>query len=185
MRMKWIVLAAVAVFALPGLALAHDTDSKSRNASKLCKALKAEMGVDAFRAAYGSNHNKRHAHGKCVSQYRHVMKRLVADAVAQCKTELGITGKSLRHGRPSGDTEQGNDDKRAKRAAFRACVKEKVRAALAELKAKFAAAVEQCKTEQAADPAAFDVKYGKGEKHRRAFARCVFQHVSESQSQTA
>src|SRR5262245_29391945 len=190
MRIKWIVLAAVAMFALPSAAVAHNSDAKTRNAAKLCKGLKAELGVDGFKEAYASN-NGRNAHGKCVSRHRHLIKLLIGRAVSQCKTELGITGKSLRHGRPAGDQEHGNDDKPAdkpadkpvgKREAFRACVKEKLKALLADLKAKFAAAIEQCKTERATDQAAFETKYGKGKKHRGAFGRCVYQHVRESLS---
>jgi len=33
-----------------------------------CKKLRAEMGADAFRAAYGTNRNGANAFGKCVSK---------------------------------------------------------------------------------------------------------------------
>ncbi len=37
------------------------------NAAKQCAAERADIGVDAFRDKYGTNHNKRNAFGKCVS----------------------------------------------------------------------------------------------------------------------
>jgi hypothetical protein len=37
------------------------------NASRDCRAERDDIGVDAFRDKYGTNHNKRNAFGKCVS----------------------------------------------------------------------------------------------------------------------
>jgi hypothetical protein len=39
-----------------------------KNTAKFCKALKKEMGDDAFAEAFGTNQNKRNAFGKCVSK---------------------------------------------------------------------------------------------------------------------
>ena len=38
------------------------------NAAKKCKAERAQIGLEAFRAKYGTNANKRNAFGKCVSK---------------------------------------------------------------------------------------------------------------------
>ena len=38
------------------------------NAAQACKQLRTEMGLAAFRTAYGTNHNKANAFGKCVSK---------------------------------------------------------------------------------------------------------------------
>lgn len=43
---------------------------QGKSPAQACKALRNEMGVEAFRTAYGTNHNKRNAFGKCVSQMR-------------------------------------------------------------------------------------------------------------------
>lgn len=176
MRIRWTAAVVVALLAMPGVAQASGGPDAHRNASKLCKQVRGEMGQEAFRTTYGTSHNGRNAHGKCVSKHRRAVKRLVAEAVAQCKAELGAA-KSLRHGR--GDKGEPND---VDRAAFRACVKEKLAALLAEFKAKVEAAVTACKTEREADPAAFAEKYGKGERKRHAFRRCVYQYVRESSS---
>jgi hypothetical protein len=40
------------------------------NAAKVCKAERAEIGVDAFREKYGTNKNGKNAFGKCVSSQK-------------------------------------------------------------------------------------------------------------------
>jgi hypothetical protein len=40
-------------------------------AAKTCKAERASLGAQAFRAKYGTNHNKANAFGKCVSKLVH------------------------------------------------------------------------------------------------------------------
>jgi hypothetical protein len=42
--------------------------SVDKNASKKCKAERAAMGVEPFKAFYGTNANKANAFGKCVSK---------------------------------------------------------------------------------------------------------------------
>jgi hypothetical protein len=39
------------------------------NAARTCKAERASLGATAFADKYGTNHNKRNAFGKCVSQH--------------------------------------------------------------------------------------------------------------------
>ena len=48
-----------------------------------CKKLRAEMGADAFRTAYGTNHNHANAFGKCVSR----MARMTSDAAREAAVE--------------------------------------------------------------------------------------------------
>ena len=48
-----------------------------------CKKLRADMGEDAFRMAYGTNHNRANAFGKCVSQ----MARMKNDAARAAAVE--------------------------------------------------------------------------------------------------
>jgi hypothetical protein len=164
-KIRWIAMAAVAVLALPGTAWADGTSGQSSttNASKLCKALRAEMGTDLFRATYGTNHNKRNAHGKCVAKHRHAVKQLIADAVEQCKAELSAPQASKSD--KGGTSEE--------RKALRACVREKLRASLAERREAFESAAAKCKTERKADPAAFREKYGTNENKSNAFGKCV------------
>jgi hypothetical protein len=39
-----------------------------KSPAQACRQLRAELGADAFRMAYGTNHNGRNAFGKCVSK---------------------------------------------------------------------------------------------------------------------
>jgi hypothetical protein len=176
MRRAWIAVLAMALLATPGVAFAHgDDDSRTgeKNRSKACKALRAQMGTDLFRATYGTNRNKRNAHGKCVSKHRPVFKRLVVQAVSECRAQrqAALLRHSKRDDRPQ----------HADRRAFRECVQEKLRALLAEHRAAVKAAVQSCVAERAAGPAAFREKYGKGEHKRRAFFRCVVQTFRANQ----
>ena len=168
MKLRWTALIAVAALAFTGTALAEGTGENAggsaKNASKLCKSLKAQMGAEAFKTAYGTNHNRRNAHGKCVSKHRRAVKALIAEALAQCKAELQA-GQSLRVKPAQGD----NADKQA----LRECVKQKLAALLAERREAFDNAAEACKAERKADPAAFREKYGSNENKRNAFGKCV------------
>lgn len=175
MRRAWIAVMAVAVLAVPPAAAAHGDDrpdSGEQNRSKACKALRAQMGADLFREAYGTNRNKRNAHGKCVSEHRRPFRKLVAQAVRECKAQL--EAKQSRHFK--------GDDRRDDRRAFRQCVKDRLRALVAERRAALEAAAKSCEAERTADAAAFREKYGRGERKRHAFFRCVVQTFRASQA---
>jgi len=177
MRRAWIAVIAVAALALPGLALADGeagTPSSTKNASKVCKALRAQMGVELFRQTYGTNHNHRNAHGKCVSKHRHAVKQLIIQAIAECKAQLGATQSRKDKG----------EDNSAKRA-LRECVRQKLAAGLTERREAFETAAKSCDTERTADPAAFRAKYGSNENHRNAFGKCVVKTVRENQAAEA
>ena len=106
MRRAWIAVLAMAALAMPGAAFAHGDDgseSSEKNRSKACKALRAQMGADLFRDTYGRNHNKRNAHGKCVSKHRHVFKKLVAQAIEECKAQRAAA--RFRHFNDDDDAE--------------------------------------------------------------------------------
>jgi hypothetical protein len=180
MRRAWIAVMAVAVLAMPGVAFAHGDDgseSGEKNRSKACKALRAQMGTDLFRATYGRSHNKRNAHGKCVSKHRRVFKKLVAQAIEECKAQRAAS--RLRHFNDDDAEPTGG------KSAFRQCVKEKLRALLAERRAAFEAAAKTCAAERTADVNAFVEKYGRGERKRHAFFSCVVQTVRANEAAKA
>ena len=68
MKRFTIFLVAVAALTAAATASAAVSPADFKNAAKFCKALRAEMGADAFKQAYGTNKNKRNAFGKCVSK---------------------------------------------------------------------------------------------------------------------
>jgi len=179
MRRAWIAVIAVAALALPATTYAHGDDGSqlgAKNRSKACKALRAQMGADLFEQTYGENHHGRNAHGKCVSKHRRVFRRLLAQAIAECKAAQSLRWDDHR-GREGADFGENPD-----RAAFRECVKQKLRELLAVRRAALEAAAKSCDAERTADPVAFREKYGKGEEKRHAFFVCVVQTFRASQA---
>ena len=176
MRRAWIAVLAVAALAMPGAAFAHGDDgspSSEKNRSKACKALRAQMGADLFRDTYGRNHGKRNAHGKCVSKHRRVFRKLIAQAIVECKAQRAAA--RFRHFNEDDDS----------RRAFRECVKQRLQALLAERRAAFEAAAKACDAERAADVNEFVETYGRGQRKRHAFLACVVQKVRANQAATA
>jgi hypothetical protein len=185
MKAAWIAVVAALTLAVPGVALADgSSEPGAKNASKLCKALRAEMDTELFRTTYGTNENGRNAHGKCVSKHRHAAKQLRRQAVSECRAEREAT----QSGRPDNPGEKGEEHKSGgrkneARKAFRQCVREKLRALLAQRRAAVENAAQECKTEREADPVAFREKYGTNRNKRNAFGKCVSQHVREGSSE--
>jgi hypothetical protein len=76
-----------------------------------CKQLRKDMGLDAFRAAFGTNHNGRNAFGKCVSRMgrmrtdeaRAVGVQRIAHAVDRCLARTTSDHHKAKHHR--GDVE--------------------------------------------------------------------------------
>ena len=77
---KWFVVAVALVIlgvpaayaALPSKekpkpATAAQAQGADESAAKACKAERESSGVQAFQKKYGTNHNRRNAHGKCMS----------------------------------------------------------------------------------------------------------------------
>ena len=175
MKRFTIFLVAVAALTVPSVASAAVSPADFKNAAKFCKALRAEMGADAFKQAYGTNKNKRNAFGKCVSKQARALDKIHAQAVKECK----VATSSVR---PDSTPGKG-DDKRA----LRDCVKQKVRELKAEHTDAIVNAAQQCKTERTADPVAFRNKYGTNENKSNAFGKCVsttVRHNEESQPQS-
>src|SRR4051794_35083944 len=88
--MKRSLLALTAALALPvtASALAQDTAPAPKDsASQACRAERTAMGTDVFRAAYGTNKNKKNAFGKCVSKRTKTEEANSEAAENTCKTE--------------------------------------------------------------------------------------------------
>jgi hypothetical protein len=168
MKKPWIVLAAVALLALPAAAGARDGKRQdAKNAARYCKQLRTKIGVEAFREALGGGAN---AFGKCVKQRVHELKAVRKAARQACKQELAGKSKKVHlHG------------KRGKGAAFKKCVRKKTRAETEKDDEHTLAAVEQCKAEQAADPVVFEAEYATDDPGRTAFEECVSIHSEDDE----
>jgi hypothetical protein len=194
MTFKRLTISFVAVAALvtPALASAEQSPSKPDNASRYCHKLRTEMGADAFRGQYGTNHNKANAHGKCVSEQRKHKHGLFRVALKACKAEYEADAAAFlaKYGEQATASREGGPENRpakpenggrgepdpALRKAMHNCVKAKVAEQIAAIKS----AAKTCKEERSADPVAFRAKYGSNRRKRNAFGKCVVQHVKEA-----
>ena len=133
------------------------------------------MGVQVFRATYGTNKNKKNAFGKCVahrtSQNSKTEQKSHDNAVDQCRSEQQADPAAFK-------TKYGTGKNGAN--AFGKCVSGKAKAVeAAQVKATENAA-KACWSERKADPAAFKAKYGTGSNKANAFGKCVSGKVKHS-----
>jgi len=83
-----IVFALVTALAAPAGASADAlSPGDFKNQSKYCKALRRAMGEGSFRVRFGTNKNRRNAHGKCVSQHVALEDAAPPSPPADCPTE--------------------------------------------------------------------------------------------------
>jgi hypothetical protein len=169
-------IAALAVLAASASAALSPSDFK--NASEFCKALKAEMnstvGPTAFKDTYGTNKNKRNAHGKCVSKFAKVQDKNQSNASSDCKTERGDTPDSI-----AAFEEKYGTGKNKKNALGR-CISQKAKATSQDQEDELVSAAKTCKTERGSTDAsreAFREKYGTNKNKRNAFGKCVSRHA--------
>ena len=103
-----IGLVAAGVLAFGATASAEVNRADFKNASKYCKALRADMGADAFKASFGKNKNGRNALGRCISAEGGKHKRARVAALAECKDELALDPAAFldKYG-PGGGSEPG------------------------------------------------------------------------------
>jgi len=149
---KLSLVVALVVFAFPAAASAKRGGDGHKNSAKYCKALRAEMGADAFRAAFGGKGHKKNAFGRCVAADRKAKKAARKRARKSCRS-AGLRGPAMKR-----------------------CVRDKLAAEPVAKPAEYQAAVEQCEAERAEDPEGFADEYGDGP---NAFSACVADEVSD------
>jgi len=159
----------VAALAVPVAASAALSPTDYKNASKFCKALEADvadggMGETAFKQAFGTNHNRSNAHGKCVSKNAHTVDEVHSNAVSQCRTERDADEAAF--------TQKYGTGKNG-RNAFGKCVSQKAKTLSDQEQENIVDAAKACRTERAADRDAFKDKYGTNHNKRNAFGKCV------------
>lgn len=120
-------------------------------AKQHCKALRAGMGVEAFRSAFAGKDGKR-AMKRCVKTQRKLARSARKRARSACRAE-GKRGHALKR-----------------------CIADKTRAKNSASPDAFKNAAAKCQAEQAEDPEAFADEYGDGP---NAFGKCVSEHADE------
>jgi len=185
MKILRIVLVAlgIAMIALPAGAVAKQGQNGKlkSNAARLCKQLRADMGTDAFRAAYGNNENGRNAKGKCVKYTKRTLRSLRNQAREACANPT--VDDSPQGTQAVLSLKGGNSGTKGSGKVRRLCLK----AATADDVAAVKQAQSECRAELAADPLAFDAKYGSDEddaddvgrddSRNDDFADCVDEHA--------
>jgi hypothetical protein len=95
----------LAALAMPAGAAAKASSGEVKNAAKHCKALRAEMGRDAFRSEFGANKNGRNAFGRCVAKQTRGEHRAAKKALRECKAEFAKDPAAFLEKYLSEDTE--------------------------------------------------------------------------------
>jgi hypothetical protein len=172
---KLIFLFVTALLALPALAVAGSPPSPADTAAavKQCSSERTAMGVDAFKALYGTNASKSNAFGKCVSKLAQQNEQNRLNAAAQCRSERSADPAAFA-------AKYGKGPQHAN--AFGNCVSTKAKAAAAARVHATENAAKSCWTERKADPAAFKAKYGTNADRSNAFGKCVSGRVKHSSS---
>jgi hypothetical protein len=109
---------------------AGTVNAEVKNASKACKAERAELGAEAFANKYGSNKNRKNAFGKCVSRTakpavnEETQERI--NAARACKAEQSDPNFAASHENKTFDEFYGTNPNG--RNAFGKCVSSKASA---------------------------------------------------------
>jgi hypothetical protein len=176
---KLAILGALALMATPAFAASSGTAKSS--AQKQCRAERTAMGAQTFKDTYGTNKNKSNAFGKCVSHRTHQntndQKTAHKNAAKDCKTERAADPAAFQQKYGTGKN---------KKNAFGKCVSQNTKAQTKQAEQSQVQAEEnaaqQCKDERAADPAAFQQKYGTNKNKKNAFGKCVSQKAKAQES---
>jgi hypothetical protein len=150
---KLLLVVTVLALAIPATAPAKGSGGH-KNAAKECKALRAQMGAEAFRSTFGGKRGK-HALGRCVSTQRKANKAARKRARKACKAE-GLRGQAMKR-----------------------CVRTKLAADPAPKPAEYEHAVEECREEQAESPEEFAAEFGDGS---NGFGKCVSHEVQDDEA---
>ncbi len=154
---KLSLVVALLAFAFPAVASAKG-GGEHRSAVKHCKSIRAEIGAEAFRAAFGKQNSRRAMKG-CVAKQEKATKAAKRRARKSCKAS-GKRGRALKR-----------------------CVRGKLAAEPpSAAPADYTEAVDECKAEQAEDPEGFADEYGEGSE---ALEQCIAEHADEPEGETS
>lgn len=179
--MKRLAIAvALCVLALPGVALADDgpASAAQQAPAQLCSAQRTALGAQAFGALYGTNANKANAFGKCVAKQQSQAEQNTTTGSARCRAEQSDPSFAASHGGKTFEQAYGTNP--SGKNAFGKCVAQHAQALTASQQAATISAARSCRTEQAADAAAFRAKYGTNANKANAFGKCVAAHAASS-----
>ena len=158
---RFLVIVALAAFAVPAFAT---NPPGTPSAEQQCRDQRTQIGAQAFKDLYGTNHNRSNAFGKCVSKTAKTLSQNAGAASAACKTEQAADPEAFKN-------KYGTNKNKSN--AFGKCVSAQAKAADQQDQSTTINAARQCKTERKQDPEAFKNKYGTNKNKRNAFGKCV------------
>ena len=156
---KTLIVAAFALLALPGTALAADTTAEL--AQERCKTEKHEWGTKLFKKTYGDVKSTAKATATCVGTAETAVAAEAKNAAQECKAERDADADAF------GEEYGSNQNKKN---AFGKCVSAKTAEATAEETEDRVNAAQTCKTMRSTDKAEFEKQYGTT---KNAFGKCV------------
>jgi hypothetical protein len=151
---KLALVVSIVTLVVPATASAKRADAGPKNAAKHCKALRAEMGAEAFRAAFGGKQGKK-ALGRCVSAQRKARRDARRKARRACRAK-GLRGRALKR-----------------------CFRQELAAVPTPQPVDYGHALEECRAQQADEPEGFAEEFGTGPD---AIAKCVAHEVADDET---
>lgn len=148
---KLLLVVTLVVLAVPATAPAKGSGAAHKSAAKQCKALRAQMGADVFRAVFGTKRG-RNALGRCVSTQRKARRDARKRARKACRAK-GVRGQAMKR-----------------------CMRAALAADPAPDPAAYAEAADECRADQAEDPEGFAAEFGEGD---AALAMCVADELAD------
>jgi hypothetical protein len=131
---KLALVVSIVTLVVPATASAKRADAGPKNSAKHCKALRAEMGADAFRAAFGG----KNALGRCVSAQRKARRDARRKARRACRAQ-GLRGQALKR-----------------------CFRQELAPVTKPQPVAYEHALEECRAAQAEEPEEFAQEFGTG-----------------------
>ena len=170
MNLRHCLLLMIAALVLAPSALAEN-GGQGKSPAQFCKNELAALGLANFKSLYAPGGTGANAMGKCVSKHARAAAANRTNAAKTCKADMAIPEAEFRaaHGGKSFAEFYGKNAN--DRNAYGKCVSSKATTANAQQEAATMKAAKACKTERAADRAAFTAKYGG--KAASAFGKCV------------
>jgi hypothetical protein len=161
----------VAVLAVPMASLGKTGPANQTNPAKACKALRAQMGTDAFAAAYGTNTNKRNALGKCVSKMAKQEEENASNAAQSCRIEQQADPQAFKD-------KYGTNKNKSN--AFGKCVSQHAKQLQREEQQATANVPQSCRSlRDQMGVKIFRLTYGTNKNRRNAFGKCVSKQANQ------
>jgi hypothetical protein len=163
------VLSTTTALAFAGVPV---TAKERANATRICSAQRAAMGVAAFNQKWGSPASSRNAFGKCVSRTARTLHQNAQNAAKQCRAEQADATFAATHDGKTFAQFYGTNSDLSN--AFGNCVALKTAASNAETSQEAVNPARYCRAQRTSmGDKAFTELYGTNTNKRNAFGKCV------------